>query len=93
MIQTWFEKLGSWLWQTIQEVLDWVTELVIPLISSLLSMIPNVEVSTSEVAAYVNVVNVWVPLDLGMSLFLSYLAIEGTVLIIRIVIKLIPTVG
>jgi len=50
-------------------------------------------VDTALLKAFLKIANAWIPLDLASGMLLCYLGLRITILTVRMVIKLIPTIG
>ncbi len=89
------EKIGSWIKDAIcwvfEHIIEIVTDLLNAVINTIVQAVPNMEIDTVDVEPYVAIVNAWAPVDLGLTLFAAYLAIEGAILVYRTIKKHIPT--
>jgi hypothetical protein len=77
---------------------NWLVESVDTIFSSLLdylfAAIPEqFQADAEPFRQYIEVANVWIPLDYGISLLGAYYTFLAVFVVIKFVLKLIPTVG
>ncbi|MEM8667724.1 MAG: hypothetical protein AAGG48_09430 [Planctomycetota bacterium] len=74
--------------------LEWIWELVRPLLEGLVADLPNIEWGDfSTLATAFTVGDHWLPLTECFALLTAYHAFVVTFAIVKIIIKIIPTVG
>lgn len=92
----------SWWTSVFQEALnlfwDWLVESVDSIFTSLLdylfAAIPEqFQADAAPYRQYIEVANVWIPLDYGITLLGAYYTFLSVFVVIKFVLKLIPTVG
>ena len=91
-------KLFGTIKEAVLSVLEHMLELVIKLFNLILDKIFDLLPALDpdyfiDLAPYVKVLNCWFPVDYAVLLLTAYLSARAIVLLIRVVIKLIPTVG
>ena len=93
MIESVFQAVKDAIMWVFQQIIDFFVYLVDITLNLIVALFPSFNAPLDALLAIMTNVNFILPIGYGMTLFFAYYSIKPTMIIIRWVLKFIPTIG